>query len=111
MLIGGFVSGELVYESPAGAVVARVRTEEAPVAVVQFLLSVCLEGLDVFVVRSASPFVLEACLMQPVMRGPFSEPGGARPEVLEVFAEGSVEQSDLDRVAGADRAERWAGEP
>jgi len=72
-LAGALAWRQLVDKTPPGVVVARARTEEAFVTAGQFLLTICLEGFDLLVVRSPEVLVLEAPLMQSVMRDPFGE--------------------------------------
>ena len=106
MLVRAVARGQLVHEPPPGFVVAGVRREETLAAAGEFLLAICLEGLDPLVVRSSTTFVLEARLMQPVMRDPFGEASGAHPKVLYILAQGGVEQSNPHGLARADRAKR-----
>ena len=78
---------ELVDEPPPRIVVPAVGTEEALVAAGEFLLAICPERLRPLVERAPAAFVLQAGVMQPVIRDEFGEPNGARPKLIQVRAE------------------------
>jgi hypothetical protein len=87
----GLGRGELVDETAPRAVVGGVGAAEALVAARHLLLAVGLERFGALVDRAPASLVLQACLVQPVVRDPFGEARSARSKGPGVLAEGRVE--------------------